>query len=160
MIMTIDERRTQLNQLFNTATSSLKNTVSDEISAFANELNAQLATNSNPNKKTETEASSSDASLESFKEALRTKGALAFYQDYNMEKIEKMIEEKKAELTEKLGLGESTQPPLVGDERKNALSTLEDMLDAFRKQLQEKLKAEDQLQQQATTLSTFLQNLA
>ena len=71
-----------------------------------------------------------------------------------------MIEEKKAELEDKLGLSADSQPALVGEEREAALANLNDMLDAFRKQLQEKMQAEDKLDQQNTMLSTFLQDLA
>ena len=71
-----------------------------------------------------------------------------------------MIEEKKAELMDKLGLSSDSQPALTGTDRETALANLNDMLDAFKKQLQEKMKAEDQLQQQANSLSTFLQKLS
>ena len=98
--------------------------------------------------------------MEEFKNTLGTKGALTFFQDYNNEKIEKMIEEKKAELMDKLGLGESAQPPLTGNARTEALATLDQMLSDFRKQLMDKLNAENKLDQQNSTLSTFLQKMS
>ena len=98
--------------------------------------------------------------VEEFKNTLGTKGALTFFQDYNNEKIEKMIEEKKAELMDKLGLGESAQPPLTGNARTEALATLDQMLSDFRKQLMDKLNAENKLDQQNSTLSTFLQKMS
>jgi hypothetical protein len=71
-----------------------------------------------------------------------------------------MIEEKKAELMDKLGLGESAQPPLTGNARTEALATLDQMLSDFRKQLMDKLNAENKLDQQNSTLSTFLQKMS
>lgn len=131
----------------------------DTTNAFANILKGAIIESSKENTTTASPSKNSDA-LESFKEALKSKGALQFYQDYNQEKIDKMIEEKKAELMDKLGLSSDSQPALTGTDRETALANLNDMLDAFKKQLQEKMKAEDQLQQQANSLSTFLQKLS
>jgi len=55
-----------------------------------------------------------------------------------------------------LGLGESTQPPLSGEERKSALQTLEDLLADFQKELIEKTKAEDTLKKNNQMLSSLL----
>ena len=131
----------------------------DTTNTFANLLQGAIVESSKSNTTTASSTKNSDA-LESFKEDLKSKGALQFYQDYNQEKIDKMIEEKKAELMDKLGLSSDSQPALTGSDRETALANLNDMLDAFKKQLQEKMKAEDQLQQQANSLSTFLQKLS
>ena len=132
----------------------------DTTNTFANLLQGAIVESSKSNTTTTASSSKNSDALESFKESLKSKGALQFYQDYNQEKIDKMIEEKKAELMDKLGLSSDSQPALTGTDRETALANLNDMLDAFKKQLQEKMKAEDQLQQQANSLSTFLQKLS
>lgn len=156
--MTIDESKLNINQsLLNTLTkASIKS--SDAASSFAAILESQIGSSSTSAAATTT-SSESNAAVEAFKEALSSKGALEFYQDYNFEKIEKLLEEKKAELEDKLGLSADAQSPLTGEARETALSSLSDMLDAYKKQLQEKMQAEDKLEQQASTLSTFLQEL-
>ena len=161
--MTIDENRMHIGPIFTAASSALKKE-SSELSAFADELEKQLAsnnsTNTNPNKPEVTETSESDAMVEEFKNALGTKGALTFFQDYNNEKIEKIIEEKKAELEGKLGLSADSQPPLTGEARAEALATLDQMLSDFRKQLMDKLNADNKLEQQNSILNTFLQKMS
>ncbi|AFL67863.1 hypothetical protein [Sulfurospirillum barnesii] len=162
--MTVDESKIRVNtflqETLNTIATKNKEVGSAFSSILESEITIKQKSSSNDTPIEELASSSQDEAIEAFKEALRTKGALQFYQDYNFEKIEKMIEEKKAELMDKLGLGENTQPPLVGEERANALALLEDMLDAYRKQLQEKMQAEDELKQQTSTLTTFLKDLA
>jgi len=161
--MTIKDTENKIGQLFsNTLNITKKENASDLVSFFAEEFHRQLASisNTNPNKPATTETSESDTMVEEFKNTLGTKGALTFFQDYNNEKIEKMIEEKKAELMDKLGLGESAQPPLTGNARTEALATLDQMLSDFRKQLMDKLNAENKLDQQNSTLSTFLQKMS
>lgn len=132
----------------------------DTTNTFANLLQGAIVESSKSNTTTTASSTKNSDALESFKESLKSKGALQFYQDYNQEKIDKMIEEKKAELMDKLGLSSDSQPALTGTDRETALANLNDMLDAFKKQLQERMKAEDQLQQQANSLSTFLQKLS
>ncbi|NCD12590.1 MAG: hypothetical protein EOL93_08550 [Epsilonproteobacteria bacterium] len=161
--MSLDESKIRVNTFLQQSFDAIATKNKEASNAFASILDEAIIIkqSSSPNSQTsETLASSQDEAVEAFKEALRTKGALQFYQDYNFEKIEKMIEEKKAELMDKLGLGEDAQPPLVGEERTNALASLDEMLDAYRKQLQEKMQAEDELKQQTSTLTTFLKDLA
>lgn len=163
--MTVDESKIRVNTFLQQTLNAIAAKNEEAGNAFASILESEINVKQ---KETSTEtsiaetltSSSQDEALEAFKEALRTKGALQFYQDYNFEKIEKMIEEKKAELMDKLGLSEDAQTPLVGEERANALASLDEMLDAYRKQLQEKMQAEDELKQQTSTLTTFLQDLA
>jgi len=162
--MTINDTQNKINQLFGTTLTTAKSESSSALSSFAEEFQKQLAvnssTNTNPNKPAATETSESDALLEEFKNALGTKGALTFFQDFNNEKIEKMIEEKKAELEDKLGLSADTQPPLSGNARAEALTSLDQMLSDFRKQLMDKLNADDKIDQQNSMLNTFLQKMA
>ena len=162
--MTINDTQNKINQLFGTTLPTAKSESPPALSTFAEEFQKQLpansSTNTNPNKPAATETSESDALLEEFKNALGTKGALTFFQDFNNEKIEKMIEEKKAELEDKLGLSADTQPPLSGNERAEALTSLDQMLSDFRKQLMDKLNADDKIDQQNSMLNTFLQKMA
>ena len=162
--MTVNESKIRVNTFLQQTLNAIASKNEEAGSAFASilesEINVKQKSSSNETPIETLASSSQDEALEAFKEALRTKGALQFYQDYNFEKIEKMIEEKKAELMDKLGLGENAQPPLVGDERASALASLDEMLDAYRKQLQEKMQAEDELKQQTSTLTTFLKDLA
>lgn len=162
--MTINDTQNKIGQLFSNTLTQTKNESSSALSSFAEEFHKQLAansnTNTNPNKPAATETSESDAMVEEFKNTLGTKGALTFFQDYNNEKIEKMIEEKKAELEGKLGLSADTQPPLTGDARAEALTSLDQMLSDFRKQLMDKLNADNKIDQQNSTLNTFLQKMS
>jgi len=121
---------------------------------FEAELQRQLIENLQAQKKED--VAQSDASIEEFKRELSSMGAVNFLQALNMEKIETLMEKKKAELMESLGLSESTQPPLSGEERKSALQTLENLLADFQKELMEKTKAEDALKKNNQILSSLL----
>ena len=160
--MTIEESKNSVNQSF--LSTLTKVTTKDSLSedSFASILASQLdgSTSSSDESTISAASSESNAEVEAFKEALTSKGALQFYQDYNQEKIEKLMEEKKAELEDTLGLSEDSVPALSGEDRENALSMLDTTLDAYRKQLQEKMQAEDELEQDNTMLNTFLQDLA
>ena len=162
--MTVNESKIRVNTFLQQTLNAIASKNEEAGSAFASilesEINVKQKSSSNETPIETLASSSQDEALEAFNEALRTKGALKFYQDYNFEKIEKIIEEKKAELMDKLGLSEDAQTPLVGEERANALASLDEMLDAYRKQLQEKMQAEDELKQQTSTLTTFLKDLA
>jgi len=162
--MTIDQSTKSIYQsLFSTSSTSAS---TSGTSSFADMLQANIdaakvsLSSSSSDSSSASTTSSSNADVEAFLTDLKDKGALAFYQDYNFEKIEKLIEEKKEELTEKLGLSDTAEPPLTGTDREEALANLQDSLDAYRKQLQEKMQAEDKLDQQNTMLGTFLQDLA
>lgn len=157
--MTINDTQNKIGQLFGNTLTTLKTESSSALSSFAKELQSQLAVKTNMNQTAAKETSESDAMVEEFKNTLGTKGSLAFFQDYNNEKIEKMIEEKKAELMDKLGLGDSTQPPLTGDARTEALASLDQMMSDFRKQLMDKLNADNKIDQQNSMLNTFLQKM-
>ena len=121
---------------------------------FKAELQRQLIENLQSQKKED--MVQSDALVEDFKRELSSMGAVNFLQALNMEKIETLMEKKKAELMDALGLSESTQPPLSGEERKSALQTLEDLLADFQKELIEKTKAEDTLKKNNQMLSSLL----
>ncbi len=66
---------------------------------------------------------------------LLDKGALQFYTDLNMEKIEKLIEEKRKELEAKYGFDQQTDPKKLAQ----ITAQIEQELEAFRKELMEKL---------------------
>jgi len=160
--MTIEESKNSVNQSF--LSTLTKVTTKDSLSedSFASILASQLDGSTSSSDESTISAASveSNAAVEAFKEALTSKGSLQFYQEYNQEKIEQLMEEKKAELEDKLGLSADSEPPVSGEERENASSMLDTMLDAYRKQLQEKMQAEDKLEQENTMLNTFLQDLA
>ncbi|ATB68721.1 hypothetical protein SJPD1_0606 [Sulfurospirillum diekertiae] len=163
--MTItDDNRMHIGPIFtDTSTSIAPKKEDSALSSFADELESQLASNNsnnvNPNKPAATEPTESDMMVDEFKKTLGTKGALTFFQDYNNEKIEKMIEEKKAELEDKLGLSADAQPPLTGNARAEALASLDQMLSDFRKQLMDKLNTDTKIDQQNSMLNTFLQKM-
>jgi len=140
-----------LNQTILNALSPSKLPSTDDFKA---ELQRQLIENLQSQKKED--MVQSDASVEDFKRELSSMGAVNFLQALNSEKIEALMEKKKAELMDALGLGESTQPPLSGEERKSALQTLEDLLADFQKELIEKTKAEDTLKKNNQMLSSLL----
>ena len=158
--MTINDTQTKINALFGTTLSTIKKESSTALSTFAEEFQKQLATKTDINAPAATEQSESDAMVEEFKNTLGTKGALTFFQDYNNDKIEKMIEEKKAELEGKLGLSADTQPPLIGNAKTEALASLDQMMSVFRKQLMEKLNGDRKIDQQNSMLNTFLQKMS
>ena len=141
--------KTMLNTL-----NSTTSTASSKTAEFEAELQRQLIDNLQSQKTEETVQS--DAAVEEFKRELTSMGALGFLQSYNMEKIEALMEKKKAELMESLGLSENTQPPLSTQERKTALETLDDLLADYRKELLEKMQAEDKLEKNNDVLTAIL----
>ncbi|WP_263831951.1 hypothetical protein [Sulfurospirillum oryzae] len=157
--MTISDAQNKISQSLNSTLTTLKNEGTSALSSFAKELQSQLGVKTNINQPEVIAPSESDTMVEEFKNTLGTKGALTFFQDYNNEKIEKMIEEKKAELEGKLGLSADTQPPLTGNARTEALATLDQMMSDFRKQLMDKLNADTKIDQQNSMLTTFLQKM-
>ena len=144
---------TLLNQtMLNTLTQN--SAAQTSLSDFETELQRQLIENLQAQK--EATDVKTDAAIEEFKRELSSMGALGFMQSYNLEKIETLIENKKKELMESLGLGESTQPPLSTEARKSALETLDTLLADYKKELQEKMKAQDALEKNNTLLSSVL----
>ena len=144
---------TILNQ---TMLNSFGTKTKETTAAFESELQRQLMDNlksQNLEKEVQT-----DAAVEDFKRELSSVGALWFLQSFNLEKIEKLIEKKREELMESLGLSDKTQPPLSTQDRESALKTLEDLLADYKKELLEKAQAEDKLEKNNTTLSAVLKN--
>ncbi|MBV5278373.1 MAG: hypothetical protein J0647_04975 [Campylobacteraceae bacterium] len=124
---------------------------------FETELQRQLIDNLKSQQ--ETTNVQTDAAVEDFKRELSSRGALTFLQEQNFEKIETLLEKKKQELMDSLGLGDSTQPPLAGEEKKTALQTLDSMLSDYKKQLLEEIQTSNKTKTNNTTLSSLLQNL-
>lgn len=139
-----------------TQSSSEKNTTA----LFETELQRQLIANLKSQKAAQESETSvtTDAEIEAFKRKLASSDASKFFQEYNLNKIDELVAKKKAELMEALGLDADAQPPLVGEGRKIALQTLEALLDDYKKELQEQMKAEKKIEEQTTTLSAALQN--
>lgn len=88
----------------------------------------------------EGESSAGDEQIAAFFDRIRAAGgALAFIQNLNMEKIEKLIEEKRLELEAKFGVAD-----LEGDALADAVSAIEDMLADFRKELMDDLEKQSE----------------
>lgn len=144
---------TILNQ---TMLNSLSTKTKETTAEFESELQRQLMDNlksQNIEKEVQT-----DAAVEEFKRELSSMGAISFLQSFNLEKIEELMEKKKEELMESLGLSDKTQPPLSGEERTTALKTLEDLLADYKKELLEKTQAENKLEKNNAVLTAVLKN--
>lgn len=85
-----------------------------------------------------------DLELEAFRQKLAEGGGTgSSIQRLNLEKIEKIIEEKKQELLEKYGLTEGAKPPLSGEAYAKAAKSMNEELSDFIKQLMEQLALKD-----------------
>lgn len=73
-----------------------------------------------------------------FKRVDAAGGALSFIQEQNLLKIKQLLEEKKKELMK--GLGVDAEPPLQGRARAEALEAVAEVLEAYEKELMEKLE--------------------
>ena len=81
------------------------------------------------------------AKVEQFKKDLEELGPLRLAFKLNMDKIKEKIEEKRAELTELFKLAE-----LSGDEKARTIASIEEMLEAYKKQLLEQMQAAKELE--------------
>lgn len=146
-----------LNQTLLNTLSNVKEVVQNP-QTFATELQRELIDTLKA-KPTE-EQTQTDASLEEFKRQLSSMGALNFLQNFNLDKIEAELEKKKAELMDSLGLSKTTEPPLSGEDRKTALSTLDKLLSDYKKELLEKMTLSSKASGQSTVvLGSLLQRL-
>lgn len=114
-----------------------------KITEFASELEKQLI---NTIKSKKAEEPKRDPEVVSFLEKLTSHGAVSYLQQLNLEKIEKLLEEKREELKKSLGLDENAVSPLEGVDRENALASLEEMLSAYAKELMERMEAKEELE--------------
>lgn len=94
--------------------------------------------------------------VEAFKQQLTSMGAPQFFYNFNMEKIEKLLEEKREMLESALGLDEELDEPLAGQERDDALKHLETMLESFGEQLRAQMEAKSILESGKSPLDSFL----
>jgi len=111
-----------------------KEAVAPKSDAFSAELERQLMQTIKgqaPEKKEE-----KDPEVQAFKEQLTSMGAVAFFQHFNMEKIEKLLEEKRKELEAAFNV-----EALGEKERASALVKIEELLEQYAKELQERLNA-------------------
>lgn len=99
-----------------------------------------------------------DASVEEFKRQLTSMGASNYMQEQNLKKIEELIEKKKQDLMDSLGLSDKTQPPLTNDAKKTALETLDALLSDYKKQLMEQMQATNKTDTNNATLSSLLKS--
>jgi len=100
-----------------------------EFEGFLRDLRASFAGERLSEYKSRDEINDEDAALQKFKKDLTTKGAIKFLYDYNMEKIEEMVEKYKEKLLE--NLSENPTP--------EELAQINDMVETYRKQLLEQL---------------------
>jgi len=126
-----------------------------EENGFQNEIEKQLlASLKEQNSKEE-----STPEVEQFRKDLKSYGALAFVQKLNLEKIEKLIEQKRESLKKDLGLDDSTQPPLEGQDKLDALETLNTLLEDYIKQLQNQMQAKKELENRQTHSDSLFTSL-
>lgn len=143
-----------LNKILPSALSS-STKVQTSATEFATELQRKLMEDIQTQKAQDEIQTNSD--VEEFKRELTSMGALQFLQSYNFEKIEALMDKKKEELMESLGLSETTQPPLTGEALSAALDTLEEALRAYQEELMQSLHAEDTLEKDTPLLSSLLE---
>lgn len=145
-----------LNQTMLNALSSVPKAVTSAAN-FQTELQRQLI--DNLKSKEDTTTIKTDAAVEDFKRQLTSMGAANYLQEQNTQKIETLLEKKKEELIDALGLGNETQPPLSGEVRKTALQTLDELLSDYKKQLMTQMQASSQAGTNTTTLSALLEKM-
>ena len=81
------------------------------------------------------------AKVEQFKKDLEELGPLRLAFKLNMDKIKEKIEEKRAELAKLFKLAE-----LSGNEKAKTIASIEEMLEAYKKQLLEQMQAAKELE--------------
>lgn len=81
------------------------------------------------------------AKVEQFKKDLEELGPLRLAFKLNMDKIKEKIEEKRAELAQLFKLAE-----LSGNEKARTIASIEEMLEAYKKQLLEQMQAVKELE--------------
>ncbi|NLC28088.1 MAG: hypothetical protein GX780_04870 [Campylobacteraceae bacterium] len=148
--------RVEQNELTNSLIQAAKATKpkTDEFSA---ELERQMVNTLKTQKNEDASKSeSSSFDVDAFKQQLSSMGAVVFVQHQNMEKIEKLLEDKRKELEERLGLNKDANPPLSEERRANALIELEEMLNSFAKELKEQMKAKALLEKNESPLDSLL----
>ena len=87
------------------------------------------------------EISKTLAKVEQFKKDLEELGPLRLAFKLNMDKIKEKIEEKRAELAQLFKLAE-----LSGNEKAKTIASIEEMLEAYKKQLLEQMQAAKELE--------------
>ena len=88
---------------------------------------------------TESSPTEQDTEVASFFDKVRAAGgALNYIQQQNMEKIEKLIEEKRQELEARMGI--NAQPPLDPEALVTARASIEELLESYKKDLIENME--------------------
>jgi DNA-binding transcriptional MerR regulator len=100
-----------------------------EFENFLKDIRASYAGESKSDFKSRDEINDDDAALQQFKKDLTSKGALKFLYDFNMERIEEMVEKYREDLLK--NLGENPSP--------EELAEIEKMVEDYRKKLLEQL---------------------
>ncbi len=147
----------QINSVnLNTQSFSDEKITKAKITEFASELEKQLI---NTIKTQKPEEPKRDEEVVAFLEQLTSQGAVSYIQQLNLEKIEKLLEEKREKLKESLGLHENANPPLEGKARENALASLEEMMSAYAKELNERMAAKSELEDNQEKTNSPLSSL-
>lgn len=110
------------------------------------EQNSSLLTSSEIKKISgkNSEFSETLAKVEQFKKDLEELGPLRLAFKLNMDKIKEKVEEKRAELMELYDVAN-----LIGDEKAKTISAIEEMLEAYKKQLLEQMQAAKELEEES-----------
>ncbi len=95
------------------------------------------------------ESDERSAAVTEFIDALKKYGAAGYYLKQNQEKIDELIEKKKAELESKYGI--NNEPPLPESEKAAALDAMNEELEEYKKALYEELKERSKNEQKEKT---------
>ncbi len=91
--------------------------------------------------------------VEIFLNKLTSMGASAFWLNFNYEKIQEKIDEKRLEFMEKLGLNKED---LEKEEKTNLIEELDKMLQDYIKELSKQASIKDELENSTSQLKRFL----
>lgn len=143
---------TNLASYSNSNITSLQNQDSSS-SSFESTYKEQTTTKS----KREQEKENIQAEIKNFFDGIKKYASpLEFVIKSNLEKIKKMLDEKREELKDKFGL--NAKPPLTGEALENAQKQLTDAMEEYKKQLMKSLKANQLSDEQAKQYQTGKQD--
>lgn len=144
--------KVNLNSHLKDAIQAKKDNLNPDKEKFAAELDRQMM----QDVKSPNSPNSTGLSVENFLDELTNLGAVNFIYGFNMSKIQKMLAQKRQELEKILGLDEATKPPLKGEEKLEALKTMEEILKDYELELEERMKARKQLEKGVDPLQALL----
>lgn len=126
-----------------------QNDTSNSSSAFDAAYSEQTTTKT----KREQEQENIKAEIKNFFDGIKKYGStLEYVIKSNLDKIKKLLDEKREELKDKFGL--NAKPPLTGEALENAQKQLEDAMEEYKKQLMKDLKANQLSDEQSKQYQT------